>query len=101
MHGRDARRAGALAREVGAAAVHVADFARLDDVRRLAEAARGADVLVNNAGVIVPERRVSADGYELAFQVNHLAGSCWRSSRRRRASSTSARSASGPSTSTT
>ena len=68
--------------------------------RVLAELGR-VDVLVNNAGVIVPERRVSADGYELAFQVNHLAGSCWRSSRRRRASSTSARSASGPSTSTT
>jgi NAD(P)-dependent dehydrogenase (short-subunit alcohol dehydrogenase family) len=31
-------------------------------------------VLVNNAGVTVPERTLSDDGYELTFQVNHLAG---------------------------
>ena len=29
-------------------------------------------MLVNNAGVIVPERRESADGHELTFAVNHL-----------------------------
>ena len=74
VHGRSRERVDAVAREVGAAAAHVADFARLDDVRALAEAARGVDVLVNNAGVIVPERRLSEDGIELTFQVNHLAG---------------------------
>jgi len=52
----------------------VADFARLDDVRALADAAGGVEVLVNNAGVIVAERRLSEDGHELTFQVNHLAG---------------------------
>ena len=34
-------------------------------------------MLVNNAGVLVPDqqqRRVTADGYELHFQVNYLAG---------------------------
>jgi NAD(P)-dependent dehydrogenase (short-subunit alcohol dehydrogenase family) len=74
VHGRDRSRAEAAAGEVGAAAVHVADFACLDDVRRLAAEARRVDVLVNNAGVFVPERRLSADGLELTFQVNHLAG---------------------------
>jgi NAD(P)-dependent dehydrogenase (short-subunit alcohol dehydrogenase family) len=74
VHGRDRGRVEAVAREVGAVGAHVADFARLDDVRALAEAARGVDVLVNNAGVIVPERRLSEDGIELTFQVNHLAG---------------------------
>jgi NAD(P)-dependent dehydrogenase (short-subunit alcohol dehydrogenase family) len=52
----------------------VADFARLDDVRALAEDARGVEVLVNNAGISVHERRLSADGHELTFQVNYLAG---------------------------
>lgn len=30
------------------------------------------DVLVNNAGVVLSERRESADGYEATFAVNHL-----------------------------
>jgi NAD(P)-dependent dehydrogenase (short-subunit alcohol dehydrogenase family) len=72
VHGRS--RVEEVAREVGALAHHVADFARLDDVRRLASEAGGIDILVNNAGVIVPERRLSEDGNELTFQVNHLAG---------------------------
>jgi NAD(P)-dependent dehydrogenase (short-subunit alcohol dehydrogenase family) len=74
VHGRDPGRVEAAAREVGAAGAHVADFARLDDVRRLAAEARGVDVLVNNAGVTVRERTLSADGHELTFQVNYLAG---------------------------
>src|SRR5919108_3088374 len=74
VHGRSRERVDAAAREVGAAGAHVADFARLDDVRALAERARGVDVLVNNAGIISRERRLSEDGHELTFQVNHLAG---------------------------
>ncbi len=30
------------------------------------------DVLINNAGMIYPERRLSKDGYELTFALNHL-----------------------------
>jgi NAD(P)-dependent dehydrogenase (short-subunit alcohol dehydrogenase family) len=74
VHGRSRERVDAVAREVGAAGAHVADFARLDDVRRLADEAGGVDVLVNNAGIISRERRLSEDGIELTFQVNHLAG---------------------------
>ncbi|MGH2947246.1 MAG: SDR family NAD(P)-dependent oxidoreductase [Solirubrobacteraceae bacterium] len=73
VHGRDRGRAEAAARDVGAAGLHVADFAVLDEVRRLASELDGVDVLVNNAGVIVPERRLTVDGNELTFQVNHLA----------------------------
>jgi NAD(P)-dependent dehydrogenase (short-subunit alcohol dehydrogenase family) len=74
VHGRSRERAEAVASEIGGAEVVVADFARLDDVRALADGVRGIDVLVNNAGIISPERRLSEDGYELTFQVNHLAG---------------------------
>ena len=55
----------------------LADFAVLDDVRRLAAEADQRlpriDVLVNNAGLMLTERRETRDGYEATFQVNHLA----------------------------
>jgi NAD(P)-dependent dehydrogenase (short-subunit alcohol dehydrogenase family) len=72
VHGRDPAKVEAAAREVGAEAGLVADLAELEQVRRLAAEAGELDTLVNNAGVIVPERRESADGYELTFAVNHL-----------------------------
>jgi NAD(P)-dependent dehydrogenase (short-subunit alcohol dehydrogenase family) len=73
VHGRSAERAAAVAEEVGAAGVHLADFSVLADVRALAEALPRVDVLVNNAGVMSGERVVTGDGIELTFQVNHLA----------------------------
>jgi NAD(P)-dependent dehydrogenase (short-subunit alcohol dehydrogenase family) len=55
-----------------------ADFARLSDVHSLAEQVleryERLDVLVNNAGVGLVQREESADGYEMTFQVNYLAG---------------------------
>jgi NAD(P)-dependent dehydrogenase (short-subunit alcohol dehydrogenase family) len=73
VHGRSAERAEAVAEEIGAAGVFLADFAVLADVRRLAEELPPVDVLVNNAGLISEERVVTGDGIELTFQVNHLA----------------------------
>ena len=55
----------------------LADFSRLAEVRRLAGEILSAhdriDVLVNNAGLFSPKYRLSADGFELTFAVNHLA----------------------------
>lgn len=53
------------------------DLASLEDVRRMAadiaDAHERIDVLVNNAGVINAHRRVTVDGFEETFAVNHLA----------------------------
>jgi NAD(P)-dependent dehydrogenase (short-subunit alcohol dehydrogenase family) len=52
------------------------DLAGLDSVRAFAEWLRsqhqGIDLLVNNAGVMAPPRRRTADGFELQFGTNHL-----------------------------
>ena len=58
--------------EIGAARGLVADLASLDEVRRLADEVDELDTLVNNAGIVIPERRESADGYELTLAVNYL-----------------------------
>jgi NAD(P)-dependent dehydrogenase (short-subunit alcohol dehydrogenase family) len=89
VHGRSRERLDAVVEEIGAETgnsslrPYRADLASLDEVRRLADdvVAREArlDALVNNAGIgtTLPgdgERMVSADGYELRFAVNYLAG---------------------------
>jgi NAD(P)-dependent dehydrogenase (short-subunit alcohol dehydrogenase family) len=57
-----------------------ADLSSLDEVRRLADdvlaGEQRLDVLVNNAGIGTGEgrRETSADGFELRFAVNYLAG---------------------------
>jgi NAD(P)-dependent dehydrogenase (short-subunit alcohol dehydrogenase family) len=57
--------------------IALADFSRLAEIRRLAEeiltAHERIDVLVNNAGLLSPKYRLSSDGFELTFAVNHLA----------------------------
>jgi NAD(P)-dependent dehydrogenase (short-subunit alcohol dehydrogenase family) len=61
----------------GKAELLVADYASLADVRRAAAEFRAShkrlDALVNNAGLIVPERHLTIDGLEETFAVNHLA----------------------------
>ncbi|MFC5503593.1 SDR family NAD(P)-dependent oxidoreductase [Lysinimonas soli] len=88
LHGRDAERLATVADEIAASGAErpravLADLADLAQVARLAEDVAGMtdrlDVLVNNAGIGSGEpdgreRRVSADGYELRFAVNYLAG---------------------------
>ena len=53
------------------------DFTSLDEVRGLASTLAQRypviDVLVNNAGGIMGDRRTTADGHEVTWQVNHLA----------------------------
>jgi retinol dehydrogenase-12 len=50
------------------------DLSRLADVREFAAAlTEPIDVLINNAGAVLDERRVTQDGLEMTFQVNHLA----------------------------
>jgi NAD(P)-dependent dehydrogenase (short-subunit alcohol dehydrogenase family) len=86
VHGRDRPRGEALAREIeqagGSAAFLAADLASLAEVRRLADEVKKRtgrlDLLINNAGIgsvgSAPGRQTSADGHELRFAVNYLAG---------------------------
>jgi NAD(P)-dependent dehydrogenase (short-subunit alcohol dehydrogenase family) len=89
LHGRDRDRLERTADDIRDAhrvarpSTVLADLAELAQVRRLAEQVRAAtdrlDVLVSNAGIGSGEpdgrsRRTSADGYELRFAVNYLAG---------------------------
>ena len=52
------------------------DLASVDSVRAFAERVRERhpkiDLLINNAGVMAPPRRETADGFELQFGTNHL-----------------------------
>jgi NAD(P)-dependent dehydrogenase (short-subunit alcohol dehydrogenase family) len=81
--GRDAARTEVARRRVaeqsrsGMVEAALADFASLAAVRALAADVLAGhdrlDVLVNNAGLIVPRFERSADGYEMTIAVNHLA----------------------------
>ena len=55
----------------------IADLSSLSDIRKAAETFRAKydrlHILVNNAGLFIARRRVSLDGYEMMFAVNHLA----------------------------
>lgn len=73
--GRSPEKTEAVARPLGARHF-TADFARFDEVRRLAVELRAAvprlDVLVNNAGGIFDRHECTPDGHEKTWQVNHL-----------------------------
>jgi NAD(P)-dependent dehydrogenase (short-subunit alcohol dehydrogenase family) len=74
--GRSPQRAAALSAELGVE-VLTADFARFADVRELAarllERCPRIDVLVHNAGAMVPVRSDTEDGHETTIQTNYLA----------------------------
>lgn len=79
---RNAEKAQGAAAEVRAAApgatvvVEALDLGSLDSVRAFAQRFRDGhetlDLLINNAGVMAPPRRTTADGFELQFGTNHL-----------------------------
>ena len=57
--------------------IHYADLSRISEMKRvaseIAKAEPRIDVLMNNAGAMFGSRRVSEDGLELTFALNHLA----------------------------
>jgi NAD(P)-dependent dehydrogenase (short-subunit alcohol dehydrogenase family) len=81
--GRDAARVKGVAAEArragGGAPVHehVADLTLMSEVRALAAEAReryaSIDVLANNAGAVFTSRKVTTEGLEQTFALNHLA----------------------------
>jgi len=86
VHGRDRARGERVLAEIkgsgGSAEFLEADLSALAEVRRLADTVQRTtnrlDLLINNAGIgsggAQGTRQTSADGYELRFAVNYLAG---------------------------
>lgn len=82
VHGRNRERGEEVAREIRAAGPGDAVFERVDlgslsEVRafanRILDGYDRLDLLINNAAAVSgPERRTTADGFELAFGVNYL-----------------------------
>ena len=79
---RDKARGEAALAEAGAVAaasmrqLELADLSSMQEVRDLAGRLGRLDrldVLINNAGLVLADRRVSADGFEYTLAVNHLA----------------------------
>ncbi|MGO9960012.1 MAG: SDR family NAD(P)-dependent oxidoreductase [Solirubrobacteraceae bacterium] len=81
--GRERERVDAVAREVQSAGggvpvhSHVADLALMASVRALAAELRDRheriDVLANNAGALFASRKITSEGFEQTFALNHLA----------------------------
>jgi len=80
---RDAKRAEATLAKLEAAApgrghrAHLADLSLVAEARRIggeiAASEARVDVLINNAGAIFSDRRVTAEGLEMTFALNHMA----------------------------
>jgi retinol dehydrogenase 12 len=79
--GRDRGRTEAAAAQIAAVSAsppraEIADLSSLEQVRGLAGRLAGLeriDVLINNAGLVLGERRITPDGLEHVFALNHLA----------------------------
>lgn len=80
VHGRNPERGAEVVQQIasegGKAVFHRADLGSLAETRALADYVLGEherlDILINNAAATGTQRRVSAEGYELAFAVNYL-----------------------------
>lgn len=83
VHGRDSARGRLVVQEIQRITRNtqielvLADFSSLDAVRTLAAEIQNRyprlDILINNAGVFMPHRAVTVDGFEMTFAVNYLA----------------------------
>lgn len=77
ISGRNKQKCEIAMQDTKSASYFVADLSSQDDVRRLVQEFSSRydrlDVLVNNAGVFLAERKVSVDGIEYTLAVNHLA----------------------------
>jgi retinol dehydrogenase-14 len=83
VHGRNEHRGKNVVEEIRKATGNqnvellIADFSSMEQVRRLAAEVKqrcsALHVLINNAGIFLNERRLTADGFETTFAVNHLA----------------------------
>ena len=79
VHGRDANKCARVVADIlskgGRVSAEICDLASLDAVATMAGrlAERSVDVVVNNAGVWLNERRLTSDGHEATWQINHLA----------------------------
>jgi NAD(P)-dependent dehydrogenase (short-subunit alcohol dehydrogenase family) len=75
--GRNAEAAIRATRPAGSVELRELDLADLDQVRafgtQLWAEGRAVDVLVNNAGIMMPPHSLTRQGHELQFGVNHLA----------------------------
>lgn len=83
LHGRNPQKGQAVLEEIRRESgndrleLFLADFSSQRQIRAMAVEIRQRhdwlDVLINNAGVFMPDRRLTEDGIETTFAVNHLA----------------------------
>lgn len=83
VHGRNPAKGKVVAEEIQTSTGNpkvdffIADLASLKQVRELAAEVQRRydrlDVLINNAGVFMNERKLTEDGFEMTYAVNHLA----------------------------
>jgi NAD(P)-dependent dehydrogenase (short-subunit alcohol dehydrogenase family) len=79
---RNAEKAAAAKKEIeeqapgGEVDLILADLAKKADIEAMAEAFKDRydrlDLLINNAGIYLPKRQVTPDGYEAMFGINHM-----------------------------
>jgi len=79
VHGRDEAKCMLVLEDIqnqgGSARAEIADFSSLTQVRAMADrlAHQEIDIVINNAGVWMNEAHETEDGFELTWQINHLA----------------------------
>ncbi|MEM7371791.1 MAG: SDR family NAD(P)-dependent oxidoreductase [Bacteroidota bacterium] len=79
IHGRSETKCALVVKDIqaqgGSARAELADFSSLSQVRAMADRLtnQSIDILMNNAGVWMNHAQETEDGFELTWQINHLA----------------------------